>query len=1131
MSGGHACSVPWLNGLHEASTISRPASVVEAYGYDGSYASTCAASNNGGVTALPTIFNAVLPWTHSFTEEVDFMSPYHAILSAQSQRFDVLFSAGVEAHSPIELDALGFHGRERSNFPSSNSSDAVRSCFRVQQAETNQPRRKSGQNTSRVSFVPEVLLYLGSEQELRMCCTSITHHTLVNWLDKPWQLWNKNKEGVWVRCAPPSEKAVLSSTHLPRILHLQSLIPPPPVEKYRITDFHGHVEGLDRIVPADDANRMDGAGNEQPVEIPTFLRHLFDMALTAGELTDDDDLLIYVRTWHIHHDEHPQCKFPRVVELNREWHRWHREILSSWPDRVAAHEPHNIHVVQPEPHRHPSFQHCIADLIIVTGDEDGRYVGLTTVSPLIPNDGPLYSIAASFPAEVSGIMIRSAAEADHTCERRRCNIYHGWNEIPQTFDRVHRMSQGDSLVIYLTRSDGNSDVVVSEHASERGMDGTHDDVDPEDALNDGSDMQVNESNSPSVDYHTRAYPEALQTAKLYRLNHPTVQARVRWRSFDNLLLDVARSLGIPIAQITSLHHIRVTPVGENDNEASIIVQMVNDIPDGSSDKLILLDMEMHQFTAVGHYPRTPTVSRQVKKVVLHMARQHILMLGDVYHLCRDLGDRCLVHHDHLLWSQHDLAVRTFGHGHYLRVTVPHITPSLAAARNATETIEIGPFQGRQDAHEDNTQGIPPARDDGYSPSILDEGETNHREVPEQTVNLMPSDCFHAMQRQLVLTAERQEGSQNDSSSQDDIPPDWFLDLQILVQQHADRCDSQEQDEFLFSVYTWHLDHINNQLCREPKVAILGGNPTEWEEDILQPWAHRLIPGEAVFIDLVKPHSPRADIEEHIAHLIITQRVTTLSSALLAMEFPDENERSVIVRFAMAVPRSCRTDDIIAVVPFFARFVDRRMTWVNPVREQEDQSFVTRNGMCIMLQIFPEEIHDATTLLQSGTKIETSSRTMHALSTCDASDPHVVQCKPSPTNDAIDIPMMLPPHMPMRSLRPRHDGDFRWFDDLASHFDSFGIHEHINGVVFLHVTTWFVHHRRYPSCVSPRPVRLEGQAITWIEDLKHAWRDLLDESTFWSSTSSSQDRQSLEVDKWHVMSCWSKLDQQIDVQDS
>jgi hypothetical protein len=60
-----------------------------------------------------------------------------------------------------------------------------------------------------------------------------------------------------------------------------------------------------------------------------------------------------------------------------------------------------------------------------------------------------FSIAASFPSDVSGLMIRNIGEADVICDQRRCNIYHGWVEIPQTFDRDHRMADGESFVIYL----------------------------------------------------------------------------------------------------------------------------------------------------------------------------------------------------------------------------------------------------------------------------------------------------------------------------------------------------------------------------------------------------------------------------------------------------------------------------------------------------------------------------------------------------------------------------------------------------------------------------------------------------------------------------------------------------------
>ena len=1080
MSGGHACSVQFLNEMHEASKIGRPDYVVEAYGFDDISVSACAASHIGGSSAFSRHFNAVLPWTHSINEEADFLSPYSAILTAQLQRFEVLFAADGEAKFSSEWRSIDPSGKKTGNFSQLNHLDHPSygvdmnpSAMTVLQKK--KPNHLIGPNQKRVGFEQVVTIHIGSDFEISMYQTYLTHDTLVNWIDKPWQLWNWNKKGVRVRCAPPSEKAVLSSACSPRTLHLQSLLPQMPIDQCRITDFHGHVEGLDRAISHEENEQPIGDGNEQPIEIPTFLRHLLDLAPFADEMTEEDVLPLHVRTWHIHHEEHPNCKFPRIIELNGEWNRWHREILSGWPDRVGAQEPHRIHVVQPEPHRHPRFQHCIADLIIVTGDEDGRYVGLTTVSPLIPNDGPIYSIAASFPAEVSGIMIRNAAEADHTCERRRCNIYHGWNEIPQTFDRVHRMSQGDSLVVYLTRSGAHSGASVPEALEDHDMEVQQEteDVANSQDVESGENMDV--SDSPSVNYHTRAYPEALQTAKLYRLNHPTVQARVRWRHFDNLLLDVARSLGIPVAQITSLHHVRVVPVGENDNEASIIVQMVNDIPDGSSDKLILLDIEMHHDTAIDQYPRTPTVSRQVKKVVLHMARPHVLMLGDLYKLCRDLGDRCLVHHDHLLWSLHDLAVRTFGHGHYLRITVPNVRDSPAVANHAPHVdIDEGSGQAL-----DGEVDLPDEQ--GYSPSAGHANRSVNCDDPEEPLDDVHDDV-HFMQQV--------DRNNTDSSSQDDIPQDWSLNLRSLVRPMIEQCHDRRQDEFLFSVYTWYVDHISDQLCREPKIVTLGSDPREWEEDILRPWSFRLISGEAVFIDLVRPQSPRADIEEHIAHLIITQRPTTLSSVLLALEFTADHERSVIVRFALAAPKSCGLDDLASVAPFFARFLDRQMQWDHPVGQLTDQKFQTWNGMCIKVRILPEETdetQDMTSFIQSDVN------PLHDNQNCADHDLHQIHFKPSPTNDVIDIPMMLPPHVPMRRLRPRHDGDFQWFDDLAGQFETDGIHEHLNGVVFLHIMTWFIHHRRYQSCVSPRPVRLEGQAITWIEDLKHAWRDLLDDS--------------------------------------
>ena len=58
------------------------------------------------------------------------------------------------------------------------------------------------------------------------------------------------------------------------------------------------------------------------------------------------------------------------------------------------------------------------------------------------------------------------------------------------------------------------------------------------------------------------------------------------------------------------------------------------------------------------------------------------------------------------------------------------------------------------------------------------------------------------------------------------------------------------------------------------------------------------------IDLVSSAIPRANIEEHLAHIILTKHPLDLSSVLASMEFVDAQAPSVIIRTAVAVPRGC-----------------------------------------------------------------------------------------------------------------------------------------------------------------------------------------------------------------------------------
>ena len=83
-------------------------------------------------------------------------------------------------------------------------------------------------------FADKVDLLMISEDHSFAQEFSIRHCDLLDWTDKPWQLWMKDNQNKWVRRAPLSEKAVLSCGPA-RI---------PPIQVARITDNHGRPEDL-----------------------------------------------------------------------------------------------------------------------------------------------------------------------------------------------------------------------------------------------------------------------------------------------------------------------------------------------------------------------------------------------------------------------------------------------------------------------------------------------------------------------------------------------------------------------------------------------------------------------------------------------------------------------------------------------------------------------------------------------------------------------------------------------------------------------------------------------------------------------------------------------------------------------
>ena len=539
-------------------------------------------------------------------------------------------------------------------------------------------------------------------------------------------------------------------------------------------------------------------------------------------------------------------------------------------------------------------------------------------------------------------------------------------------------------------------------------------------------------------------------------------------------------MNLPVDDLVAFHHLQVTPVDQTASEESIILQHVLDVPAGSTEKLVLVDIEMHLPTRLGTMPRAPPVVRQVYKVVPTLVRQHVLIMTHTAGYCNWHAHDCIVFHNHHVWTQQDIGPRRIEHGAYLRIIVP---PPPDIAWDIAETIRT--FHEAYELFEPSVAGH-------IAVEIMQSQHAGTHSIVAQPIP-EESDHFHAMQYNIdSKNLPDSLSNSNRSHSDDHIPEDWIIDLQRTVQHHVDTCDNDTQEVPTISVITWLLDHQTQRICRSAKIVFLNDNPAEWREDIIRTWRHWLVPDEHVFIDFVSPLPPKSDIEDHLAHLILTQRPSHESSVLIAMDFKGETPPDVLIRIAAVVPKECNTQTITRAAPLLNLHSLHRMTWVQPSLPSDDQRFITRNGQCVQVIVhkaepLEDEAEQSSFLQQHQTKpvLNNDSDVTNIIMTDT--------CKGTDLQEDIDVPMTSnhPTTRLSRRPRPLHDGTEQWLWDLGSIFSEHAEREVIDGDAYLYVQTWYVDHIHHVQCDQPRPLRLDQCAVTWLEDFRFLWRDLLD----------------------------------------
>lgn len=1027
-------------------------------------------------------FNRFSHWRHSIQDEANYLNPFDAVLSAWKLDWSIIcdqFDAYNVCIQSIDLEDHTATSSLTSSFQYPNKIDLTpvfelrTSCqphrSNLTYIRTDQNRRP--RQVKHVSFHETTLIHIGLEDALQMHTSVMDTFELATWSDKPWVKKPSKKD---------RDKHPKSSDRQCRLKLCPSSV---PLVSLRTTDAFYHVPSSwtngDNDAPAENVEDPEDA-NHFLHEAPESVQNLFD-ALQAAGVVEGPRIhdSVFLRTWFVHHIHAPQCFHYRVVEINGHWRLWYQDIIDAWRDRIQPNHQVIFDVVHPEPPCTADNYDFLFDLIVSQGIAAPRRAGLITVLQRDDSaDKASYAVAASMSEHTSGHQIVQCAEYLHGCNIFSCTIRHGHVRIPFTMEPIHEMQDGDSFTIGVpsraTSSDEPRQCLVTVSQSEQ----VHD-FDPP---NDDDD---DESNVPSPSLATsRPSGDIYSGVHIHRLGHQQRHGRIRWDTIDHVLTDVGRLLNLPIDDLVAFHHLQVNPVDQTAAEESIILQHVLDVPAGSTERLVLIDIEMHLPIHPGTMPRAPPVHRQVHKVVPTIVRQHVLMISHTAGYCSWHPRDCIVFHNQQVWIQQDIAPRQIEHGAYFRVIVP---PPIDPAWDIAHALRI--FQEAYDLFE------PPAANriavdilqTQYGPQQPAVRDGNH-----------DADDFHAMQYNLDLLPLHDPPS-NSSSIQSDavVPEDWIIDLQRVVQQHVNACDSPIPEEVRFSVLTWLLDHKSQRLCRGPKLVFLGGSPEEWTDDVIWPWRNLIIPDEPVMIDLVLPTPPTSDIEDHLAHLLLTQRSLQESSVLISLDFKGVAPPDVFIRVATVLPRDCTSRDVSQATPLLAMYSRNRITWELPSLSSDEQRFRTRPGQCIKIIIHPEtefrsEATDSSddhhNLLQyssmvSQFRIESRYPTFVPHDTCKGAD----------LQDDIDVPITSsrPTTRLGRRPRPLHDGTEQWFWDLGSIFSAQAVQEVLDGDSYLYVQTWFVDHHNYPHCRLPRPLRLDQCAVVWLEEFRYLWRDLLD----------------------------------------
>jgi len=425
----------------------------------------------------------------------------------------------------------------------------------------------------------------------------------------------------------------------------------------------------------------------------------------------------------------------------------------------------------------------------------------------------------------------------------------------------------------------------------------------------------------------------------YFMDYDPVHCRPRWRTYELLHQDIAYQARMSHHDVSRINIVGHPP--EDLQMASarpVIVQQPQDVTEGSTFQLILLDVEFHNAMPS---LEAETV-RRAKLLPKTISRKALLAVLGLQPFCTYARQACLMWHNRKPVKMQGRALIDLRHGDYLKIVVPpgrgelrkYYTREVAQcmrrgyrASNIPVILEANPegIDVTDMPVYDTFAYVPKPEDLDYDKDAMALFQMPGYHVPpmDPWPNFLTRSCEAPIEEFIynlkVGERDRQEARSYETSNgtQPEVgrPQLAFGNEQHFLQEffpvwhHFAAVEREDEGRILYA-RTWYSDHDRFPACEVSRSARLTSDISSWLDALAETWDDRVDPDVELDFYLIvpRPRGPTDVGDPAVPHVLIVQH-------------PRHDSRSVHVFAVDATDAGTTARSFVTVMPFPLRKSD------------------------------------------------------------------------------------------------------------------------------------------------------------------------------------------------------------------